>query len=325
MSQVNHNAAYATVIDGFTPIERLRVTRNFIHDREHAKRISDISILKLEAEIEEIKTNMSGTPTKVEQMEYDLKIFELDQAKDLNLDCVNELNFLYKMEQALIELAAPFWDDTLSDKENYERNFAMEQAMRLCNKAECDIGAYGRLSAETLSSLRRDPFATDMLVKKGVINKEGATALLNSSMVTATNIGLITRTGDSFLPSGGYQALLNIITEFGGEEMRALLPAPVVSDLSEVNMGAVIEKLPVDEAVANAKQVTQEDFDTTTTDATPATDTTTTDATPATDTTTTDATPATDTTTTDATPATDTTTTDATVTTGTATTGSTGS
>lgn len=274
MSQVNHNAAYATVIDGYTPIERLRVTRNFLHDRNHAKRISEIGIMKLKKQMAEMKDTLDETD-EIAVMEYQLKEFELEQALDLHQDCLNELVFLENMEQALIEMSAHFWDDTISDKENYERNFAMEQSLRLCAKAEADIGAYGRFGADTLLSLQRDPFAADMLGKKGVINADGVKALMNASIVTATNIGIISRAGGLFLPAGGYAALLDIINTHGGNEVKLLLPSGTVEptdttavDTAPVTGDAAATDTPVTDTTATVADATA------TTDA-PATDTTT--------------------------------------------------
>lgn len=169
MSQLNHNAAYLTEIDGLTVWERLRVIRNFILDREQA---SELSALKLEQlELSLVNFN-EDDKTALDYYDMKEKLIFLPQSKALLEDAKRELTFLRAFEEKLKLEAEKTRIEGKTDEEMYEINYFEELAQIRVLEVQSEMISLGHISPSTMKTLLRNPEALARVVEQGFLNKD---------------------------------------------------------------------------------------------------------------------------------------------------------
>lgn len=209
MSQLNRNCSYALSVDGVTPIERLRVTRSFIKDRKGALLKGELGLLQSKEAFDLFLATEEEKRPKFFGHQCDIMAFELAQAAELVQETQQELEYLALQEAALVEAAMPFWNPALTDNENYELNFAREHTVRLVDKAICEQITAGRVSADTMQSLMRNPFAAQMLVDREVLTPEFL-KLVADSPVAETTATILIGAGNRFMLPSDHARVLDI-------------------------------------------------------------------------------------------------------------------
>lgn len=209
MAQLNHNSSYALSIDGVTPIERLRVTRNFIDDRKAALMKSELAMLVSKDNLDEFLATPVDKRGKYFDRECELRSYDFEQASKLTEETRQELAYLAVQEAALMEAARPHWNPALTDNENYELNFAREQTVRLVDKAICEKISSDRLAADTIQAVMRNPFACQMLIDREILNAAILPILANSP-VAETTATILIGAGDRFMLPKDYELMLSI-------------------------------------------------------------------------------------------------------------------
>lgn len=186
MSQVNHNYSYIFEVDGYTVWERLRIIRNFMTDRRQALELAELTqansgkrvdrtnrkLEYLQSQLESaIEEGDVGKELELEELidttQYELQegLIQASNHADLTQDCRDELNFLIEFESRLATEAEKTRVPGKTDREMYEINFPNEARVRLENRATAEIVAGGRLSADTIHYLRKDPEVLQRLIE----------------------------------------------------------------------------------------------------------------------------------------------------------------
>ena len=163
MSQLNRNASYLYIVDGYTIWERLRVIRNFLEDRKQSLEVS--------------KAKQKDTAKKKETLDKDsfeyaeIEIFE-PQTKRLIEECENEIAFLAELETKLSVEAEKTRIDGKTDDEMYEFNYFNELVQIQLMDVKSEIMALGHVSPNTMKTLLRNPNTMQEAVKLGLLNKQ---------------------------------------------------------------------------------------------------------------------------------------------------------
>ena len=159
MGQVNRNINYLTAVDGITPWERLRITRNFLGDRRMALKTAELSLEKAEATIDK---------NSFEWREYEImRPLTLSNIED----CKREIAFLESLEAELQVLAEQERIPGKTDEEMYEINFAKETIQVMVLEAKAQYAAVGHLSPELMQRLLRNQAALGAVVETGILNE----------------------------------------------------------------------------------------------------------------------------------------------------------
>ncbi len=169
MSQLNHNAAYLTEIDGLTVWERLRVIRNFIVDREQALALSELKLEQLEETL--IGFDLTDK-TVVGYYKKKEKLIFLPQSKALIEDAKRELTFLNSFEEILKVEAEKTRIEGKSDEEMYEINYFEELVQIQMREVQAEIMSLGHISPSTMKTLLKNPETLGRVIDKGILNKD---------------------------------------------------------------------------------------------------------------------------------------------------------
>lgn len=170
-SQTNHNAAYIYTVDGVTVWERLRVIRCFIEQISQSVEMSEIDMEETDYKLSQLSDSTEDSFER-RRILVSRKVSEdaLKKAKD-------ELNFLYDLEEKLMEKAEESRIEGKTDDEMYEINFFHEHAMRLVRKAHAEFISTGRLTTETIEKAVRCYPALDILDEQELLKKKSVLQL----------------------------------------------------------------------------------------------------------------------------------------------------
>lgn len=190
MAAVNTPYSYANEIDGLTPWERLKNVRSFLVQRTKAYDINlakqrqykekvelekrklvvlERQLANLNKAIENFQESQDDTTElELKAIELELKISEVVNShenaiiesadlEDLMEDTRREVENLQILESRIKDVAYLTRIEGKSDIEMYDLNHPNEVRVRTAIRAQNDIMTVGRLSAQILDAVRRDP------------------------------------------------------------------------------------------------------------------------------------------------------------------------
>lgn len=161
MAQVNHNAAYITVVDGLTVWERLRNIRSFINDRLSAFYGNDLH-----------KQENVDALSKYAEETDEAKRFFMQHSYELYLDLKSEIDFLRELESKLAAEAEKTRINGMSDREMYEINYYEELVQMQLLQAQSEMMSGGILSPETMKTILRNPQTLSRAVEVGLLSSD---------------------------------------------------------------------------------------------------------------------------------------------------------
>lgn len=180
-SKLNSEFNYRYQVMGETPWEKIKHLQNFLEGRIRAAKLEEVSKLKYEAKVAELKMAKENNALAHVILNLQAEILELEsffpsqvQSFELNRQ---EIKILEKLLTELFEIAEPtrlrHEDGTLyTDEEMFEANAANEFTVMIGKEIQAEIIANGRPSPAKLRNAMSNPYTFHALQQIGLVPRE---------------------------------------------------------------------------------------------------------------------------------------------------------